>query len=141
MRQGSGTSNRPVGRLALLDNVVGYHVTMQFTVQRTPGVLVVFLDGKLDAASCESFETEMLQAVNGGEKLVLVDCQGLSFVASTGLRVFLLAAKRLRLSGGKLAFAGLQRNVEQVFQISGFNALFAIHKSRADAEKAMAAHR
>lgn len=110
---------------------------MRLTVQRTPGLLVVSLDGKLDAASCADFETEMLSALNGGDKLVLVDCQGLSFVASTGLRVFLMAAKQLRASGGKLAFSGLQRNVEQVFQISGFNALFAIHKTRADAEKAI----
>ena len=80
---------------------------------------------------------EMLRALEGGDKLVLVDCHKLSFVASAGLRVFLMAAKRLRISGGKLAFAGLQRNVEQVFQISGFNALFAIHKSLADAEKAL----
>jgi anti-sigma B factor antagonist len=111
---------------------------MQLKAQRTAGVLVVALDGKLDAAACESFETEMLGALNGGDKLVVVNCEKLSFVASTGLRVFLMAAKRLRASGGKLAFAGLQRNVEQVFQISGFNALFAIHKTQADAEKALA---
>jgi anti-anti-sigma factor len=116
-----------------------YHVAMQFKAQRTAGVLLVSLDGRLDANSCESFETELLRALDGGDKLVLLDCQKLSFVASAGLRVFLVAAKRLRISGGKLAFAGLQRNVEQVFQICGFSALFAIHKSLADAEKALAA--
>lgn len=83
----------------------------------------------------------MLRALGGGDRLVLMDCQHLAFIASAGLRVFLMAAKQLRASGGKLAFAGLQRNVEQVFQISGFTALFPIHKTRAEAEKALAAQR
>jgi anti-anti-sigma factor len=110
---------------------------MQLTVQKAPPVLVVELKGKLDANSCPAFETEMLQLLEGGDKLILMDCQGLSFVASAGLRVFLMAAKRLRASGGKLAFAGLQRAVDQVFQISGFSALFAIYKTRAEGEKAL----
>jgi anti-anti-sigma factor len=116
-----------------------YHVAMQFKAQRNAGVLVISPEGRLDAGSCERFETEMLGALDSSDKLVLVDCSKLSFVASAGLRVFLMAAKRLRISGGRLAFAGLQRDVEQVFQISGFNALFAIHKTVADAEKALAA--
>ncbi len=111
---------------------------MQLTVQKAPPLLIVVLKGKVDANSCGEFETEMMRILDGGDKLVLMDCHDLSFIASTGLRVFLMAAKRLRASGGKLAFAGLQKNVDQVFQISGFSALFAIHKTRAEGEKALA---
>src|SRR5215471_15584310 len=114
---------------------------MQLTLHRTPPVLVIALEGKLDTVACAGFETDMLQALGGGERLVLVDCQRLAFIASAGLRVFLIAAKQLRTTGGKLAFAGLQKNVEQVFQISGFSALFSIHKTREEGEKALAGRR
>jgi anti-sigma B factor antagonist len=114
---------------------------MQLTLHRSAPLLVVTLEGRLDTAACAQFEADMLRALGPGDRLVLLDCERLAFIASAGLRVFLMAAKQLRTSGGKLAFAGLQRNVEQVFQISGFTALFPIHKTRAEAEKALAANR
>ena len=114
---------------------------MQLTLQRTPPVLIISLEGKLDTVACADFEAQMLRALGDGDRLILMDCQRLAFIASAGLRVFLLAAKQLRASGGKLAFAGLQRHVEHVFQISGFTALFPIYKTRAEGEKALAAHR
>jgi anti-sigma B factor antagonist len=114
---------------------------MQLNLHRSPPLLVISLEGKLDTGACAEFETEMQRALSGGDRLILMDCERLAFIASAGLRVFLMAAKQLRTSGGKLAFAGLQRHVEQVFQISGFTALFQIHKTRAEGEKALAAHR
>ena len=114
---------------------------MQLTLHRTPPVLVISLEGKLDTVACAEFESAMLRALGEGDRLILMDCHKLAFIASAGLRVFLMAAKQLRSSGGKLAFAGLQRNVEQVFQISGFTALFPIHKTRAEGEKALAQQR
>lgn len=48
------------------------------------------------------------------------------YVSSAGLRVMLKTAKTSRAAKKKLVLAGLQPTVQEVFDISGFTALFVI---------------
>jgi anti-sigma B factor antagonist len=51
-------------------------------------------------------------------------------VSSAGLRVLLKAAKIARTSQHRLALAGRTPQVQEVFDISGFTAIFTIYESR-----------
>jgi anti-anti-sigma factor len=73
--------------------------------------------------------------IDQGEKRLVIDCAGLDFISSAGLRSLLLAVKKMKAAGGAIALAALQPNVKEVFDISGFSALFTIHGSKADALK------
>ena len=55
-----------------------------------------------------------------------------------GLRVVLVAAKRLKPLGGKLAVYGMQPQVKEVFEISGFLRILEIAHSREDAIRRVA---
>ncbi|KQY16340.1 hypothetical protein ASE23_20380 [Rhizobium sp. Root73] len=55
-----------------------------------------------------------------------MDMAGLDYVSSAGLRVMLKTAKASRAAKKKLVLAGLQPAVQEVFDISGFTALFVI---------------
>lgn len=68
---------------------------------------------------------------------MILDCGGLSYVSSAGLRVVLIAGKRLRAVGGVLLLCGLNDQIGEVFQISGFGALFPIHDTVAAALAAL----
>ncbi|MNL88983.1 putative anti-sigma factor antagonist BtrV [compost metagenome] len=57
---------------------------------------------------------------------LVFDLSSLDYISSAGLRVILLAGKRLRASKGKLVLVGLQTMVREVFDMSGFLSLFAI---------------
>ncbi len=48
------------------------------------------------------------------------------YISSAGLRVFLMLARKVKESGGRLALCGLGASVKQVFDLAGFSALFAI---------------
>ena len=71
-----------------------------------------------------------VQAVLGvivrGFRETLVNLSGLDYISSAGLRVVLLAGKKLRASKGKLVLVGLRDMVREVFDMSGFLSLFAV---------------
>lgn len=63
--------------------------------------------------------------VNLGD-VVVVDCQGMDYICSSGLRVFLGFYKELAQKGCKLIIRNLQPLVKNVFDMSGFSQIFNI---------------
>ena len=59
------------------------------------------------------------------------------YVSSLGVRVVIMAVKRLRAAGGRLAICGLQMPVADVIEISGLNAILEIYPDRASALAAL----
>ncbi|MBS0396303.1 MAG: STAS domain-containing protein [Proteobacteria bacterium] len=95
---------------------------------------VVVPVGRLDFAASTAFQAEVERVLAaGGPGALLLDCAGLDYVSSAGLRVFLIAAKGCQRGGRVLALCALQPAVREVFDLSGFSRLFAIHPDRAAA--------
>jgi len=85
--------------------------------------------------TAKTFEEKILQVINSGAQRLIVDLSLLEYVSSAGLRVFLLAAKRLQANDGKIALCGLQDHIRQVFDLAGFSSILSIYGSRAEAVK------
>ena len=64
-----------------------------------------------------------LIVINENQKL-LIDLSDLEYISSAGLRALLVTAKRIRKESGKMCLCGLKENVMEVFEISGFSAIF-----------------
>jgi len=95
--------------------------------QETRGdVLVIRLAGRLDSSSAPELERLLLDQLTAGLKRLVFDFAMLDYVSSAGLRVILLAGKKLRAVQGKLALVGLRDMVREVFEMSGFLTLFAV---------------
>lgn len=109
---------------------------MSTTVTTVGTVLVVQPAGKIDSGNAKAFEAELLGHLEGAGKLV-VDFGALDFVSSAGLRVLLMAAKRAKASGKGLALCALNGSIREVFEVSGFVQLFAIHPGRDEAVAAL----
>jgi anti-sigma B factor antagonist len=99
--------------------------------------LVLALDGRLDSTTAKQLEEVLPERMQSEAKLVL-DLAAVQYVSSAGLRVILKAAKVAKATGHALVLAGLAPQVHEVFQVSGFSALFKIVDSRADALAALA---
>lgn len=108
---------------------------MQIKEDTRGGVLVVTASGRLDSGSAGVLEAVLPPRVQTHDKVVL-DLADVPYVSSAGLRVMLMGAKAARGNGHKLALAGLSPSVMEVFDISGFTALFTIE---ADVDSAVAA--
>jgi len=99
---------------------------MDIQEQRQGEVIVLGPVGRLDSLNCREFESHLLSALNDSGKVV-VDCTALAYISSAGLRVLLVAAKQARATQSQLSLAALQDNPREVFDISGFSAIFSIH--------------
>ncbi len=108
---------------------------MDISEDRRADAVVLALSGKLDATTAKTFEDKILRLINSGAQRLVVDLALLEYVSSSGLRVFLLAAKRLQATDGKIILCGLQDHVRQVFDLAGFSSILSIYGSRDEAVK------
>ena len=110
---------------------------MQINEERQGDVLTLGLSGKLDATNAKAFEARILAVIDAGERRLVVDLSRLDYVTSSGLRVFLLAAKRLSSANGKIVLCSLNDSVREVFDIAGFLSILSVCGSHAEALKAL----
>ena len=103
---------------------------MEIAELKSQGVMILGLKGRLDASNANTVEQKVLGLIDAGENRWVIDLGQLDYISSAGLRVLLMAAKRLRTGGGKIALASLQDHVKEVFDIAGFSAIFAIYANR-----------
>lgn len=99
---------------------------MQIKEDKQGEILIVRVSEHLDTASSTIFESRLLGLVDRGERLIVVDCGELEYVNSAGLKVFLLAAKRLEPLGGKLVLCALAPSVLMIFEMIGFTRIMKI---------------
>jgi len=57
----------------------------------------------------------------------------MDYVSSSGLRILLMALKRITMVKGKFVLCNLQENIREIFEISGFTTIFEIYPNEEDA--------
>ena len=93
-------------------------------------VKVVKVEGRIDQGSLAPFQeklTPWLDACKAGAAPVVLDLSGVEYISSVGLRILMLAAKQIKAQEGRIAIAALTPIVAEVFQVSRFNLVFAVH--------------
>ncbi len=100
---------------------------------RQGDILVVAPKGRIDSNTSESLQAAITAALAAGMKRLVIDFAGIDYISSAGLRVMLIAAKRLGGGQGILVLCGLGEPVRQVFDLAGFLPLFAVEPTRRSA--------
>ncbi len=108
---------------------------MKMTEEMRGEVLTVRPEGRIDTISSEELGSLLASRLDGALRRLVIDMSGTDYISSAGLRVLLLALKKLRGSGGQLALGGLNPSVKQIFDLAGFSAMFALEP---DADRAVA---
>jgi anti-anti-sigma factor len=101
------------------------------------GILIIAINGRLDAASAPVAEGEINNALEGEQNRLLFDLSALEYLSSGGLRVILSAAKEIRRREGKVVLAALTQYVYEIFEVSGFTAMLPIKDSVEEGLKAL----
>src|SRR5260221_3622269 len=93
-------------------------------------ILIVTISGQLDTTTAASLESLMLAKIESGDRRILIDGAALRYVNSAGLKVILLAAKRLDAAKGKLMLCALTPNALMIFEMTGFYRIMHIVPTR-----------
>ena len=102
---------------------------MKITQNHEDGLAIVKVEGRLDASSSTEAQKDLEHILDAESTRLLINLSGLEYISSAGLRVLLVVAKKMQQKGGKIVLAALTPNVKEVFEISGFSAIFKIFDS------------
>ena len=110
---------------------------MTLTEKRQQQAIIISIDGRLDTTNYQQLETKILQHLEQNHTMLVIDCSGMDYVSSAGLRIFLVALKKLTAVGGQLALCALRQNIKEIFDISGFTGIFKIYATQQQALQAL----
>ena len=108
---------------------------MDIIVKDTDGIKVIMVDGELDTNAAPLVEKELNQLMEQGANKIILSGEKMDFISSTGLRVLLATAQRLKESNGELRVCSLNADVMDVFDISGFSTILMVFKDEFEALK------
>ncbi len=109
---------------------------MNIGEEKAGSALVVSIEGRVDGLTAPDLEKRISEAVERGDVRVLLDCGGMEYVSSAGLRAFLTSARKCQQSGGRLMICALRPDCKSVVEAGGFDTIIDCHDTR---EAALAA--
>jgi anti-anti-sigma factor len=108
---------------------------MEWGVEYKPEGAVMNPQGRIDSATAKPFEDVVLEEMRKKPRCLVVSFQKVDYINSAGLRVLLIAAKQQKAAGGSFSVCEMSDKIRQVFDVSGFNRIIAIHPRLEDALK------
>lgn len=98
------------------------------------GPIVVLVPGdSIEVLTAPDFEKALLAAVNEGNRRIIVDLAGVTYVSSVGLGAFVKGAKRAGEHSCRLVLCGLTGEPRKVFEKTNIHLLFELFPSRSEA--------
>ncbi len=102
---------------------------MEVHENKTGNYLVINLTGRLDSSNYRELEEKIFGFIESGEEQIVVDCSGLIYISSSGLRVLLMSLKKITSVKGKFYLCCLQDNIREIFDIAGFSSIFSLFET------------
>ena len=97
---------------------------MDVTIQEQDDKVVAILAGRLNTASASQTEKALSPLYDVEGKDIIIDCTDMSYISSIGLRIFLSILKNTEQKGRHVYIKGMNDEVRNVFNITGFSNLF-----------------
>jgi anti-anti-sigma factor len=99
---------------------------MNVQVVKSADYTLVSVEGRIDTTNAMEFEKPMMEVIEGGCTKLILDCSGLNYISSSGLRVFLVVQKKMMAAKGQFRLCDLQPGIREIFDISGFSSIFSV---------------
>lgn len=93
-------------------------------------VITIQPDHILDGVTGIALRQEVTAAIAAGADIILVDCQNIKFMDSSGLGALVLALKAIRTAERQLALCSLNQQVRTLFQLTEIAQVFHIYENR-----------
>ncbi len=106
---------------------------MNVTCERSDGVLWLQVSGRINILNATQFEEEAENAIEDGDRAVVLDLENLTYISSAGLYAVLKLAKIAWKRDAAFALCALSDHIHLVFKRIGFDRIMAIHPTRAAA--------
>ena len=90
------------------------------------GEVIVRMEGRLDTPGAQEIAQQMIELEKDADKTIVLDCTDMTYISSSGLRIFLTLRKAAADKGGKIIVRNICNDIRNVFMMTGFLNLFEI---------------
>ena len=93
--------------------------------------------GRLDAVTVPGLEVAIDEQLAARHFRLIIDLAEVGYMSSSGLRALLRARRQAQAGGGDVVLCAMNERVAEVFEMIGFNTLFRIFPTAAEAAAAL----
>jgi anti-sigma B factor antagonist len=109
---------------------------LQIATRHVADAVIAMPVGRIDHRSATDFEarlTPLVTAAVATKGALVLDLSGIEYISSVGLRVLMIAAKKMREREAPLLVTSLQSVVAEIFAISRFDRILTVTATLDDA--------
>ena len=96
---------------------------------QTKDKLEIALSGEIDIASAPEFKTKLYALIGDGKKDIILFCNGLKYIDSTGLGILVGALKMVKLHQRNVYIYQLRDIIKKLFHITGLDMVFILEEA------------
>lgn len=112
---------------------------MDVHCERRDGVLIATLTGRLDGFGAGRLSEGIAAALQDDDRAVVLDCSGMTYLSSGGIRVFIVLRKQMKERSGSVALAGVGDYPRKVLEMAGVHTILSIYPTLQEAVAASSA--
>ncbi len=90
---------------------------------------LIQVDGELDMYTAPQLKSALQEAIDQGQKHLVIDLTRVGFLDSTSLGVLVGGLRRVRSEEGEMSLVVDHPQLEKMFRITGFDGVFRIHRT------------
>ena len=106
---------------------------MNTTIKEEEGKVIASFSGRLDTLAAVQTAKDVQCVIDSDCTDVVLDCEELEYISSSGLRIFISILKSVKARKGTVVVKNINDEIKKVFEMTGFNKLFIITDTRAEA--------
>ena len=99
---------------------------MKTNIEQLEDKYLVTLEGELDTTAAADVENTLQPLYTSNGKDVIIDCKGLEYIASSGLRILISILKGAKAGGSKVVLKNMNEDIKSVFRLTGFINIFEV---------------
>jgi len=90
------------------------------------GVLTVFVEGDVDISNVKELKSHLEEKIIEYQPDIILNCEGLSYIDSTGLGVLVSALKKAQSHDKSISIVQLKPYLYKIFELTGLDKIFEI---------------
>lgn len=100
--------------------------TLKTNLCQIEEVTILTIEGRLDTANTNEFNIVIQPLLDGQSSNIIVNCEGLTYISSSGLRSLITLQKSVTQQKGELALEAMKPEIRKIFDMTGCSGLFQI---------------
>ncbi|MBO7528920.1 MAG: STAS domain-containing protein [Bacteroidales bacterium] len=99
---------------------------MNINIIEKDNIITAVFDGRLDTLAAQQIADTIEPLMQHADQTIVLDCEKMPFISSSGLRLFLKIRKEASEKGGKLCLRKICPDVMQVLKMTKLEDVFEI---------------